>query len=47
MSLGLVEIRTHSTVSELDGLYADEANDLLEMKRESARYDDYRGLITT
>jgi ATP-dependent helicase/nuclease subunit B len=43
---GLLEIRTQNTVSELDALYAADAFDILEMKKENARYDDYRGLIS-
>jgi ATP-dependent helicase/nuclease subunit B len=42
---GLLEIRTQNTAAELDFLYAGEANDLLEMKKEGAYFDDYRGLI--
>jgi hypothetical protein len=43
---GLLEIRTKNTASELDALYAADAFDILEMKTENARYDDYRGLIS-
>ena len=42
---GKLEIRTARTLAELDFLYADELLDLLEMKNEAARWDDYRTLV--
>ncbi|MFN4256687.1 MAG: PD-(D/E)XK nuclease family protein [Saprospiraceae bacterium] len=42
---GKLEIRTARTLAELDFLYADELLDLLEMKNEPARWDDYRTLV--
>lgn len=42
---GLLEMRTARTAPELEALYADELIDLLEMKSEDARWDDYRTLL--
>ncbi|MCC6460901.1 MAG: PD-(D/E)XK nuclease family protein, partial [Saprospiraceae bacterium] len=42
---GVVELRTARTASELEALYAEELLDLLEMKTEDARWDDYRTLL--
>jgi hypothetical protein len=39
---GLLEIRTARTASELEALYEGQLFDLLEMKSEDARWDDYR-----
>ncbi len=45
ISSGTIEIRTERTAVELESLYEGQLHDLLEMKREEARYDDYRGLL--
>ena len=42
---GLLEIRTERTSNELEEIHAADLADLLEMKREDARWDDYRTLI--
>ena len=44
---GEIEVRTNETFEELEALLAEEENtfDLLEMKRESAKFDDYKVLI--
>ncbi len=42
---GVVEMRTARTAPELDALYAEELIDLLEMKMEDSRWDDYRTLV--
>ncbi len=42
---GVLEIRTARTAPELDALYAETLIDLLEMKSEDARWDDYRTLL--
>lgn len=42
---GALEMRTARTAPELDALYAEELIDLLEMKSEDARWDDYRTLV--
>ena len=42
---GVVEMRTARTAPELDALYAVELIDLLEMKIEDSRWDDYRTLV--
>lgn len=42
---GLLELRHAQTASELEALYADQFLDLLEMKTESSKWDDYRTLI--
>lgn len=42
---GMLEIRTERTASALDNLYAEALTELLEMKREDARWDDYGTLI--
>lgn len=42
---GLLELRSARTAPELDDLYAEELLDLLEMKSEDARWDDYRTLV--
>lgn len=42
---GILELRTARTAPELDALYADELIDLLEMKPEDSRWDDYRTLL--
>lgn len=45
ISSGAIEIRTERTAVELESLYEGQLHDLLEMKREEARYDDYWGLL--
>jgi ATP-dependent helicase/nuclease subunit B len=45
ISNGAIEIRTERTAMELEALYEGHLVSLLEMKREDARYDDYRGLL--
>jgi hypothetical protein len=42
---GMVELRTARTASELEALYEGQLFDLLEMKNEDARWDDYRTLL--
>ncbi|MFN0034752.1 MAG: PD-(D/E)XK nuclease family protein [Saprospiraceae bacterium] len=42
---GLVEIRTARTALELESLYEGQLFELLEMKKEDARWDDYRTLL--
>ncbi|MBX2929231.1 MAG: PD-(D/E)XK nuclease family protein [Saprospiraceae bacterium] len=42
---GNIEVRCKQTQAELEELYAGQLLDLLEMKGEDARYDDYRVLI--
>jgi len=42
---GVVEMRTARTAPELDVMYEGELLDLLEMKIEDARWDDYRTLL--
>ena len=42
---GQIELRTARTASELEALYEGELFDLLEMKNEDARWDDYRTLL--
>ncbi len=42
---GLIEVRCEQTQSELEEAYAGQLLDLLEMKKNDARYDDYRVLI--
>ncbi len=42
---GLLEIRTARTLGELDVLYAEELLELLEMKGEAARWDDFKTLV--
>ena len=42
---GLLELRTARTAQELDDIYAAEMLELLEMKMEDARWDDYRTLL--
>lgn len=42
---GLLEIRTARTAAELEDLYGAELLELLEMKNEDARWDDYRTLV--
>lgn len=42
---GQIEIRTERTAIELEALYEGELFDLLEMKQESSRWDDYSTLI--
>ncbi|MCK6691482.1 MAG: PD-(D/E)XK nuclease family protein [Thermoanaerobaculia bacterium] len=42
---GILELRTARTAPELDALYADELIDLLEMKLEDSRWDDYKTLL--
>lgn len=44
---GIVELRTDRTAPELESLYEGQLFDLLEMKTEDARWDDYRTLIET
>lgn len=42
---GLLEIRCAQTAQQLEAFYGAELMDVLEMKTEDARYDDYRVLI--
>ena len=42
---GRVEIRTEKNVKELEELYGEELLDVLEMRQEDAKFDDYRTLI--
>ena len=42
---GRLEIRTAANVKELEEHYGDELLDVLEMKKEDSRFDDYRTLI--
>jgi ATP-dependent helicase/nuclease subunit B len=42
---GVIELRTARTASELEALYEGELLDLLEMKMEDARWDDYGTLL--
>jgi len=42
---GLIEIRTARTAPELEALYEGQLFELLEMKNEDARWDDYRTLL--
>lgn len=42
---GQLEIRTHRTAAGLEEIYTGTLADLLEMKTEDARWDDYRTLI--
>jgi ATP-dependent helicase/nuclease subunit B len=42
---GKVEIRTEKTVKELEEVYGEELLDVLEMRQEDAKFDDYRTLI--
>jgi len=42
---GMVELRTARTAVELEALYEGQLMDLLEMKEEDARWDDYRTLL--
>ncbi len=42
---GLIEVRCEQTQGELEDTYAGQLLDLLEMKKNDARYDDYRVLI--
>lgn len=42
---GLLEIRTARTAEELEALYEGQLFELLEMKNEDARWDDYRTLL--
>lgn len=42
---GILELRTSRTAPELDALYEGVLLDLLEMKTEDARWDDYRTLL--
>jgi hypothetical protein len=45
ISNGNIEIRTGRTAQELEALYEGELINLLEMKQEDARYDDYSSLL--
>ncbi len=50
LSKGIVEVRCRQTLSAIEEAYAGEENgalmnDILEMKGEDAKYDDYRALI--
>ncbi len=45
ISNGTIEIRTARTAVELESLYEGQLMDLLEMKQEESRYDDYKGLL--
>jgi PD-(D/E)XK nuclease superfamily len=42
---GMIELRTSRTAAELEALYEGQLFDLLEMKNEDARWDDYRILV--
>ena len=42
---GKIEIRTGFTCKELEEIYGDELLDVLEMKTDDAKFDDYRTLI--
>ena len=42
---GIVELRTNRTAAELEALYEGQLFELLEMKMEDARWDDYRTLL--
>ncbi len=42
---GRVEVRCQQTLPDLDAHYGDAILDVLEMKQEDARWDDYRALI--
>ena len=42
---GHIELRTARTAPELEALYEGQLLELLEMKREDARWDDYRTLL--
>ena len=42
---GIVELRTARTAQELESLYEGQLMELLEMKNEDARWDDYRTLL--
>ena len=42
---GKIEIRTSFTCKELEEIYGDELIDVLEMKTDDAKFDDYRTLI--
>jgi hypothetical protein len=42
---GMLELRTKRTAAELEALYEGQLFDLLEMKTEDAKWDDYRTLI--
>jgi ATP-dependent helicase/nuclease subunit B len=42
---GRIEIRTEKTVKELEETYGEELLDVLEMRQEDAKFDDYRTLI--
>jgi len=42
---GQLEMRNASTAPILDALYADALMELLEMKNEDDKYDDYRVLL--
>ncbi|MFN0014397.1 MAG: PD-(D/E)XK nuclease family protein [Saprospiraceae bacterium] len=44
---GILELRNARTAARLDDLYAEQLLDLLEMKSEDARWDDYRVLLNT
>ncbi len=44
---GVLELRTSRTAPELEALYEGQLFDLLEMKTENARWDDYRTLLGT
>ncbi len=43
---GIIELRTSRTAAELEALYEGQLFDLLEMKNEDARWDDYRILLS-
>ena len=42
---GNIEVRTKVTIAEIEEMSAVDLNEVLEMKKEDARYDDYRALI--
>ena len=45
LAKGLIEVRTKSTVEELEEIYGGQLMEVLEMKSEDASFDDYRTLI--
>jgi ATP-dependent helicase/nuclease subunit B len=45
ISEGRIEIRTNLTSKELEEIYGDELIDVLEMKNDDAKFDDFRTLI--
>lgn len=45
LSKGIIELRSARTAQELEALYEGQLFELLEMKNEDARWDDYRTLL--